>query len=63
MLGLIVVARWRGSHVLETILIRKDGQVGRVTSEVSADGSTLTTTTSGNLGKQVMVFDRRRGRG
>ena len=58
MAGLIVVASWRGSHVLETILTRKDRQLDRVT-EVSADGSTLTTTTSGNLGEQVMVFDRR----
>ena len=57
--GLIVVARWRGSHVLETILTRKDGQVGRVTDEVSADRSTLATTTSGNRGEHVMVFDRR----
>ena len=56
--GLIVVARWRGSHVLGAILTRKDGQVDRVTYEVSADGSTLTTTTSGNLGEHVMVFDR-----
>ena len=57
--GLIVVARWRGSHVLETILTRKDGQVDQVTYEVSADGSTPTTTTSGTLGEQVMVFDCR----
>jgi hypothetical protein len=58
MLGLIVVARWRGSHVLEAILTTKDGQVDRVTSEVPSDGSTLTTTTSGNRGEQVMVCDR-----
>jgi hypothetical protein len=57
--GLIVVARWRGSHVLETILTRRDGQVDRVTDEVSADGSTLTTTTSGTLWEQVIVFDRK----
>ena len=55
--GPIVVARWRGSHLLETILTRKDGQVDQVTYEVSADGSTLTTTTSGTLGEQVIVFD------
>jgi ABC-2 type transport system ATP-binding protein len=52
-----VVARWRGSHVLETILLRNDGQVNRVTNEVSADGSTLTTTTSGTLGEHVMVCE------
>ena len=57
--GLIVVARWRGSHVLETILTRNDGHVDRVTYDVSADGRTLTTTTSGHLGEHVMVFDRR----
>jgi ketosteroid isomerase-like protein len=57
--GLIVVARWHGSRVLETILTRNDGQVDRVAYEVSADGRTLTTTTSGHLGEQVIVFDRR----
>jgi len=41
--GLIVVARWRGSHLLETILTRNDGHVDRVTYDVSADGRTLTT--------------------
>jgi len=56
--GLVVVARWRGSHLLETVLTRKDGQVDHVTYEISTDGKTLTTTTSGNLGTQVIVFDR-----
>jgi hypothetical protein len=36
--GLVAVARWRGSHVLETVLTRKDGQVDRITYEISAEG-------------------------
>jgi hypothetical protein len=50
--GLIVVAKWRGSDVLDTILTWTEGQVDRVTSEVSADGSTLTSTAPGNLGSK-----------
>jgi len=57
--GLIVVARWHGTRVLETVLTRKDGQTDRVTYEVSLDGRTLTTRTSGNFGDQAIVFDRR----
>jgi hypothetical protein len=38
MRGLVAVARWRGSHVLETVLTRKDGKVDHVTYEISADG-------------------------
>jgi len=37
----------------------KDGQVDRVTYEISADGKRLTATTSGKLGQQVIVFDRK----
>lgn len=56
--GLTVVARWRGSRILETVLARKDGRAGRVTYEVSADGKTLTSRTSGDLGDQLIIFDR-----
>src|SRR5216683_2559512 len=57
--GLLVVDRWRGPHVLETVLTRRNGQIDRVTYEVSADDKTLTTRTSGDLGDQVIVFDRK----
>jgi hypothetical protein len=52
--GYALMARWRGSRVLET-LARKDGRVvGTGTYEVSADGRTLTI--SGD--EQVIVLDR-----
>jgi hypothetical protein len=45
--GVVVVARWVSSHILETIA-KRDGQVvGRGTYEVSADGRTLTARVSG----------------
>ena len=56
--GLTVVARWRDSRAFETVLSRRDGQMDRVTYEISADGMTLTNTTSGALGEQVIVFER-----
>lgn len=52
--GYVVLARWRGSRVLEAV-VKKDGQVeGLVTYEVSDDGKTLTLSTDEQLG----VFDR-----
>jgi hypothetical protein len=56
--GLTVVATWRHARLFETLLTRKDGQVDRVTYEVSDDGKTLTTRTSGPLGDQTIVFFR-----
>ena len=62
--GVLAVARWVGSHVLESVA-KKDGQtVGRGTYEVSADGKTLTATVagidaSGADFEQVIVFDRK----
>jgi hypothetical protein len=56
--GTVVVAKWNGSDILETVQTRKDGQVVRVTYEISSNRRTLTTRTSDNLGKQVIVFDR-----
>ena len=55
--GLTVVARWSGDRVLETVLTRPN-VVDRITYEVSADGTRLTTKTSGPLGTQTFVFDR-----
>jgi hypothetical protein len=56
--GLTVVASWRGPRRLETVLTRASGEVDRVTYEVSTDRHTLTTTTTGSLGTQVIVFRR-----
>jgi hypothetical protein len=52
--GYLMMMRWRGSHILETVA-KKDGQiVGRGTYEVSADGRTLTVSAD----EQVIVMDR-----
>ena len=52
--GYVLMARWRGEHILETVA-KKDGQAaGWGRYEVSADGKTLTV--SGDL--QVIVLDR-----
>jgi hypothetical protein len=56
--GVILVARWVGSHVLATIA-KKDGRTfGLVTYEVSADGKTLTLRSSGAV-EHVIVFERK----
>ena len=61
--GVVALARWVGTHVLE-MEARKDGRVaGKGTYEVSEDGRTLTATVAGTdaAGKafeQVIVFDR-----
>ena len=59
----VVISRWIGTHVLETIGKRGDDIVGRGTYEVSPDGRMLTATVSGIDAKgaafeQVIVFDR-----
>ena len=56
--GLVVQARWVNPRRLETVLKRPNGVVERVSYETSADGSTLTNTTDGPLGSQVIVFRR-----
>jgi hypothetical protein len=61
--GVIIVTRWVGSRILETVAT-KDGQtVGKQSYEVSADGDTLTasvwgTDASGARFDHVIVFDR-----
>jgi hypothetical protein len=56
--GVILVARWVGSHVLATIA-KKDGRrFGLVTYEVSDDGKTLTLRSSGAV-EHVIVFERK----
>lgn len=55
--GVTHIARFVGSHVLATIA-RKNGQMfAMITYEVSADGKTLTSRSSGMM-EQVIVFDR-----
>ena len=54
--GDVLLANWRGSHVLEP-LATKDGEVvGRGTDEVSADGMTLTV--SDGPGDQLIGLDK-----
>lgn len=61
--GVVVVTKWIGPHVLET-LGKKDAEVvGRGIYEISRDGRTLTATVSGTDAsgatfEQVIVFDR-----
>lgn len=56
--GLEVMAQWKGPRLFETVLTRQDGIVDHVTYEVSQDGRTLITRTSGTLGTQEIVFYR-----
>lgn len=61
--GVVVVTRWIGANVLETIGKKGDDVLGRATYEVSPDGRTLTarvagTDASGAAFEQVIVFDR-----
>jgi hypothetical protein len=51
---LSVMARWRGAHRLEAFALRDGEEDGAVTYEVSADGTTLTITSS----EQVIVLER-----
>ena len=53
--GVVLMARWLGTHVLASVA-QKDGQVvAIVTYEVSADGKTLTARSFGTL-EQVIVY-------
>ena len=56
--GVVHVANWLGSHVLALITKQGNRNLALITYEVSADGQTLTTRTSG-LVEQVVVFKRR----
>ena len=65
--GYALTARWRGSHVLETVATKDGDVVGRGTYEVSADGRTLTVSAmSGSTNahgwrtdfEQVIVLER-----
>ncbi len=54
-----VLGKWIGPRLLET-RAKKDGQeIALATYEISADGKTLTATTSGAVAlDQVIVFER-----
>ena len=54
----VLVARWVGSHVLASIAKRGNQVIALVTYEVSTDGKTLTSRSSGMV-DQVIVFDRK----
>ncbi len=56
--GVVHVANWLGSHVLALITKKGNQNLALITYEVSADGQTLTTRTSG-LVEQVVRFTRR----
>jgi len=56
--GVVLVARWVGSYVLASIATKKDQMIALVTYEISADGKTLTSRSSGMV-EQVIVFDRK----
>jgi len=61
--GVVVVTKWIGTHVLETIGKKDADVVGRGTYEVSSDRRTLTARVSGidangATFEQVIVFDR-----
>lgn len=59
----LVVTKWRGTHLLDTQASRAGAVLGRGTYEVSADGLTLTARVQGvdaqgAAFEQVIVFDR-----
>src|SRR5688572_30175709 len=61
--GVVVISKWIGPHILETVGKRGDAILGRGTYEVAADGQTLTATVAGidaqgKAFEQVIVFDR-----
>jgi len=56
--GVVHVANWVGSHVLALITKKGNQNLAIITYEVSTDGQTLTTRTSGLI-EQVVVFKRR----
>jgi len=55
--GVTLMAKWLGSHVLASVAMKSGQVLALVTYEVSADGKTLTSRSSGMI-EQVVVFDR-----
>lgn len=56
--GVTLVARWVGSQVLASVAKKAGEIVALVTYEISSDGRTLTSRSSGML-EQVVVFERK----
>jgi hypothetical protein len=61
--GLVIVTRWVGPRVLDTVTRQDDRTVAHGVYAVSVDGNTLTATVSGSdqtgtAFEQVIVFDR-----
>ena len=61
--GVVVISKWIGQHILETIGKRGEAVLGRGSYEVAADGQTLIATVAGidaqgKAFEQVIVFDR-----
>ena len=52
--GYLLMARWHGPHVLETLGTKNGEVIGRGVYEVAADGTTLTISSD----EQVIVLDR-----
>jgi hypothetical protein len=57
-LGIVLAARWLGTHVLATIARKGDQTIALVTYEVSVDGKTMTLRSSGTV-EHVIVVDRK----
>ena len=56
--GLRLASQWVGPHVLTTVAMKGDQLYALVTYELSADGRTLTSRSSGSI-EHVLVFERR----
>ena len=56
--GVVHVANWLGSHDFALITRKGNQNLALITYEVSADGRTLTTRTSGLI-EQMVIFKRR----
>jgi hypothetical protein len=56
--GILLAARWLGTHVLATIAKKGNETIALVTYEVSSDGKTMTLRSSGTV-EHVIVFDRK----
>ena len=55
--GVTLMAKYLGRHVLASVAIRNSEVYALVTYQLSTDGRTLTSRSSGTL-EQVIVFDR-----
>jgi hypothetical protein len=56
--GIMLAAKFVGTHVLVIVAMKGGSVIRLVTHEVSADGKTLTSRTSGAV-EQVIVYERR----